>query len=283
MAGGQSPWDEGLEYPADWSPPRIDTSMPHPNRMYNYLVGGKDHFQADRDAAEQLVKARPDTVITVRAVESFTRRAVQKLAEAGIRQFLQMGSAITIANSNDQAASERAPDTRTFIYVADDPISLAHARALLVGRPGPPVTVVGGNFRDPEKILSSPQIADRLDFREPVGLLLFGMLDYIANDRRARRALDFLLDKVPAGSMAALFHVTEVESEEVNNALDEALAQDEIELTPRTAEHVHELVAGYHFIDPGLVPITNWHPDGTGPGPDLAERTAAIGGVILKQ
>jgi hypothetical protein len=280
MAGGQSPWDEG-EY-SDWSPPRIDTSVPHPNRMFNYLVGGKDHFQADRDAAEQLIKARPDTVITARAVEAFTKRAVQKIAEAGIRQFLQMGSAITIANSSDQAVTERAPDTRTFIYVADDPISLAHARALLVGRPGPPVTVVGGNFREPEKVLSAPQITERIDTDRPIGLLLFGMLDYIAGDRRARRALDFLMERIPDGSMVALFHVIEVESDEVNNALDQALAQDEIELTPRSAEHVRELLAGYHFIDPGLVPITDWHPDGTGPGPDLAKRTAALGGVILK-
>jgi hypothetical protein len=280
MVEGHTPWDQ--EIAQNWEPPQIDTSVPHPNRMFNYLIGGKDHFKADRDAAEALIKARPDTIITARAAESFTRRAVRMLAENGIRQFLQLGAAITIANSNDQAAGEGAPDTRTFVYVADDPISLAHARALLVGRPGPPVTVIGGNFREPQDILSRPGLAGKIDFSEPVGLLLFGMLDYISNDRRARRALDYLLDRVVSGSMAALFHVIEVESEEVNNALDKTLAQDQIELTPRTAAHVRELVDGYDFIEPGLVPITNWHPDGTGPGPELAERTAAIGGVIVK-
>ena len=280
MADGHTPWDQ--EIAANWEPPQIDTSVPHPNRMFNYLIGGKDHFKADRDAAEALIKARPDTVITARAAEAFTRRAVRTLAENGIRQFLQMGAAITIANSNDQAAGESAPDTRTFVYVADDPISLAHARALLVGRPGPPVTVIGGNFREPQDILSRPGLIGKLDFDEPVGLLLFGMLDYIASDRRARRALDYLMQRVVSGSMAALFHVVEVESEEVNNALDKTLAQDQIELTPRTAQHVRELVDGYEFIRPGLVPITNWNPDGTGPGPELAERTAAIGGVIIK-
>jgi hypothetical protein len=280
MADGHTPWDQ--EIAQNWEPPQIDTSVPHPNRMFNYLIGGKDHFKADRDAAEALIKARPDTIITARAAESFTRRAVRMLAENGIRQFLQLGAAITIANSNDQAAGESAPDTRTFVYVADDPISLAHARALLVGRPGPPVTVIGGNFREPQDVLSRPGVAGKIDFNEPVGLLLFGMLDYISNDRRARRALDYLLDRVVSGSMAALFHVIEVESEEVNNALDKTLAQDQIELTPRTAAHVRELVNGYEFIDPGLVPITDWHPDGSGPGPELAERTAAIGGIIVK-
>lgn len=281
MVDGHTPWDQELA--SNWEPPQIDTSVPHPNRMFNYLIGGKDHFKADRDAADALIKARPDTVITVRAAEAFTRRAVRKLAEAGIRQFLQMGAAITIANSNDQAAGESAPDTRTFVYVADDPISLAHARALLVGRPGPPVTVIGGNFREPQDILSRPGLITKIDFDQPVGLLLFGMLDYIAADRRARRALDYLMQRVVPGSMAALFHVIEVESEEVNNALDKTLAQDQIELTPRTAQHVQELLDGYEFIDPGLVPITDWHPDGTGPGPELAERTAAIGGVIIKR
>lgn len=281
MADGHAPWDH--EIAQNWEPPQIDTSVPHPNRMFNYLIGGKDHFKADRDAAEALIKARPDTIITARAAESFTRRAVRMLAGNGIRQFLQLGAAITIANSNDQAAGESAPDTRTFVYVADDPISLAHARALLVGRPGPPVTVIGGNFREPQDVLSRPGVAGKIDFDEPVGLLLFGMLDYISNDRRARRALDYLMDRVVSGSMAALFHVIEVESEEVNNALDKTLAQDQIELTPRSASHVHDLVKDYEFIEPGLVPITNWHPDGTGPGPELAERTAAIGGVIIKR
>jgi hypothetical protein len=281
MADGQSPWDQ-RDFGVDWEPPRVDTSVPHPNRMFNYLVGGKDHFQADRDAAEQLIKARPDTVLTVRAVESYTRRAVIALADAGIRQFLQMGQAITIANSNDEVAGRSAPQIRTFVYVADDPISLAHARALLAGRGNPPVTVVGGNFREPEDILSDPRITGGLDLSEPVGLLLFGMLDYISSYRRARRALEFLIGRVAPGSMAALFHVTEVESDEVNNALDSALAQDEIELSPRSESHVRELVAGFEFAEPGLVPIVCWRPDGNGPGPEMAKRTAALGGVILK-
>src|SRR4051794_20163125 len=112
MADGHTPWD--TDFAPNWEPPQIDTSVPHPNRMYNYLIGGKDHFKADRDAAEALIKARPDTIIPARAAESSTRRTVIKLAEAGIRQFMQLGSAITIANSNDQTAGESAPDTHTF-------------------------------------------------------------------------------------------------------------------------------------------------------------------------
>lgn len=281
MTAGQSPWDDALA--AGWEPPRIDTSTAHPNRVFNYLIGGKDHFEADRTAAEALIRARPDTVATARAIDAFTRRATTEIARAGVRQFLQLGTAIAIAGSNDRAAAAAAPDTRLFVYVASDPISLAHARALLVGRPGPAVGVIGGDFREPHRILADPLIAGRLDPHRPVGLLLFGMLDFIASDSRARRALDFLTGHLPAGSMIAFYHVTETESPQLNDALDAALAQKELELTPRDPRHVAELVEGYRLVEPGLVPITRWRPDAPDPHgaarPD--ERVAAVGGVIL--
>lgn len=281
--GPDGPYADDRVLGHDWRPPRLDTSLPHPGRMFNYMIGGKDHFQVDRDAVGLLVKARPDTLITARAVDGFIRRSVVKLAEAGIRQFVQLGQNITIADSSGHEALRATADLRSFVYVADDPVSLAHARALPAGRPGPRVAVVDGDFRDPERILADPRVAGRIDLAEPVGLLLFGMLDFIASDRRARRALDFLLGSAAPGSMAALVHITEVESESVNNALDAALSHNEIELTPRSPAHVRELVAGHRFMDPGLVPIVEWYPDGDdGPGPEMAARTAALGGVIVK-
>ncbi|HEY3867024.1 MAG TPA: SAM-dependent methyltransferase [Actinocrinis sp.] len=266
----------------DWQPPRLDTSLPHPGRMFNYMIGGKDNFRVDRDAVGQLVRARPDTVMTARAKESFIRRSVVALAEAGLRQFIQFGQSITFVGSGGHAALWAAADLRSVVYVADDPISLAHARALLADRPGSPVAVVDGDFRDPERVLADPRVAGRIDPAEPVGLLLFGMLDFIASDRRARRALDYLLRIAAPGSMAAVVHITEVESESVNNAMDAALSRNEIELIPRSPEHVRDLMSGYRFLDPGLVPIVTWRPDpdDDGPGPEMAARTGALGGVI---
>jgi hypothetical protein len=276
------PYADGRSLGHDWQPPRLDTSLPHPGRMFNYMIGGKDNFRVDRDAVELLVKACPDTIITARAVESFIRRSVLALLEAGLRQFVQLGQSITFAENSEHAALRATADLRSFVYVADDPISLAHSRALLAGRRGSPMVVVDGDFRAPERVLADPRVAGRIDPAEPVGLLLFGMLDFIASDRRARRALDFLLRTVAPGSMAAVVHVTEVESESVNNAMDAALSHNEIDLTPRSPAHIRDLVSGYRFLDPGLVPIVAWRPDpdDDGPGPDMVARTAALGGVI---
>ena len=203
---------------SDWDPPEIDPTVPHPFRMYNYLIGGKDHYQADRDAVEVLLRARPDAVISARAVEAFSRRVVRYLAGTGITQFLQLGTAITVANSHDQIAQTVEPTCR-FIYVADDPITLAHARALLVGRPGSDVTVVAGDFRAPERVLADPNVTAHLELDRPVGVLLFGMLDYIRDPRLASEALATLVDWVPPGSMIALQHVQEVGMAEVDASI----------------------------------------------------------------
>lgn len=272
----------------DWDPPVIDPTVPHPFRMYNYLIGGKDNYQADRDAVEVLLRARPDTVISARAVEAFNRRVVRYLAGTGITQFLQLGTAISVANSHDQIARAVAPECR-FVYVADDPITLAHARALLVGRPGSDVTVVQGNFRKPELVLADTSVTEHLDLDRPIGVLLLGMLDYIRDLEQARAALAELAAWVPRGSMIAFQHVEEVGQSDIDEAVDLIMAQDRIELTPRSLEEIACIVGGYELIHPGLVQLPLWRRDDApadppgwddGPGPEMAERAATLGGVI---
>jgi len=273
---------------ADWDPPVIDPTVPHPFRMYNYLIGGKDNYQADRDAVEVLLRARPDTVISARAVEAYSRRVVRFLAGRGITQFLQLGTAISVANSHDQIARAIDPACR-FVYVADDPITLAHARALLVGRPDSDVTVVQGNFRKPELVLADPSVAAHLDLSRPIGVLLLGMLDYIRDREQSRAALAELAAWVPPGSMIAFYHVEEVGQSDIDEAVDLIMAQDRIELTPRSLADIEHIVAGHRLIDPGLVQLPLWRRDDApaeepghddGPGPEMADRAATLGGVI---
>lgn len=280
--------DWSLSIGGDWDPPVIDPTVPHPFRMYNYLIGGKDNYQADRDAVEVLLRARPDTAISARAVEAFNRRVVRFLAGRGITQFLQLGTAITVANSHDQIARAITPTCR-FVYVADDPITLAHARALLVGRPGSDVTVVQGNFRKPRFVLADQSVTEHLDLTQPIGVLLLGMLDYIRDGEQARAALAELAAWVPPGSMIAFQHVEEVGQSEIDEAVDLIMAQDRIELTPRSQAEISAIVAGYELIEPGLVQLPLWrrtdipleekqHDDG--PDETMAERAATLGGVI---
>jgi hypothetical protein len=281
--------DWTISIAGEWDPPVIDPTVPHPFRMYNYLIGGKDNYQADRDAVEVVLRARPDAVISARAVEAFSRRVVRFIAGAGITQFLQLGTAISVANSHDQIARAVDPSCR-FVYVADDPITLAHARALLVGRPGSDVTVVQGNFRKPEHVLADPSVTTHLALDRPLGVLLFGMLDYIRDRDQARAALAELARWVPAGSMIAFQHVEEVGQSDIDEAVDLIMAQEQVELTPRAQQDIEAIVAGYDLIDPGLVQLPNWRRDretppeaedwDDGPGPEMAERAATLGGII---
>ena len=286
--------DWTLSIGADWDPPEIDPTVPHPFRMYNYLIGGKDHYQADRDAVALILRVRPDAVISARAVEAFSRRVIRYLAGAGITQFLQLGTAISVANSHDRIAQDVLTDECRFVYVADDPITLAHARALLVGRPGSDVTVVAGDFREPRRVLADDNVTEHLELDRPIGVLLFGMLDYIREPETAKAALATLVDWVPTGSMIALQHVQEVGMVEIDEAVYLLSAQEKIGLTPRSQEQIHEIVDEFAalLIEPGLVQLPLWRRQDTppddpewddGPGPEMAERAATLGGVIYKK
>jgi S-adenosyl methyltransferase len=285
--------DWSMSIVADWDPPEIDPTVPHPFRMYNYLIGGKDNYQADRDAVAVLLKARPDAVISARAVEAFSRRVVRYLAGAGITQFLQLGTAITVANSHDQIAQDVDPTCR-FVYVADDPITLAHARALLVGRPGSDVTVVAGDFRTPRWMLTDPKVVGHLELDRPVGVLLFGMIDYIRDPEDAKLALATLIDWLPPGSMVAFQHVQEVGVAEIDEGVHLLSAQEKLGLTPRSEEQVAEILTDFAdmLIEPGLVQLPLWRREDAppedetwddGPGPEMAERAATLGGVLHKK
>ena len=284
-------WSESIG--ADWDPPEIDPTVPHPFRMYNYLIGGKDHYQADRDAVAVLLRARPDSVITARAVEAFSRRVIRYMVGAGITQFLQLGTAISVANSHDRIAQTVDPNCR-FVYVADDPITLAHARALLVGRPGSDVTVVAGDFRATRCVLADENVTEHLELDRPLGVLLFGMLDYIREPEAATAALGALIDWVPSGSMIALQHVQEVGMAEIDEAVYLLSAQEQLGLTPRSKEQIHAIVDDFAdlLLEPGLVQLPLWRrpeappedPDwDDGPGPEMAERAATLGGVLYKK
>jgi hypothetical protein len=261
--------------------------------MYNYLIGGKDNYQADRDAVAVLLKARPDAVISARAVEAFSRRVIRYLAGAGITQFLQLGTAITVQNSHDRIAQDVDPSCR-FVYVADDPITLAHARALLVGRPGSDVTVVAGDFRTPRWVLRDPKVVGHLELERPVGVLLFGMIDYIRDPADARAALNTLFDWLPAGSMVAFQHVQEVGVPEIDEGVHLLSAQEKLGLTPRSEEEVAAILGDFAdmLIEPGLVQLPLWRREDAppedptwddGPGPEMAERAATLGGVLYKK
>jgi hypothetical protein len=160
--------------------PDFDTNVPHIARVYDYWLGGKDNFAADREVGDRTLQAYPNLVFSVRANRAFLARTVRFLAaEAGVRQFLDIGTGIPTANNTHEVAQDVAPDCR-IVYVDNDPIVLSHARALLTSKPEGACAYIDADVRTPEKILA--QAADTLDFGQPVALMLFTVLQFVARD-----------------------------------------------------------------------------------------------------
>src|SRR5689334_13930012 len=186
----------------------IDTSKAHPARMYDYLLGGKDHFEADREAIAALMRAVPSARTGARENRAFLGRAVRYLvAEAGISQFLDIGAGLPSANNVHEVAQGLVPSCRV-VYVDNDPIVLAHARALLTSSAEGKTAYIHADLREPEKVLGDPVTRQTLDFSQPIALMLVAVLHFVPDEAQPRRIVDTLLGALPPGSYLAATHVT---------------------------------------------------------------------------
>ncbi|MBA9007065.1 SAM-dependent methyltransferase [Thermomonospora cellulosilytica] len=261
-------------------PVRIDTSRPHPARMYDYYLGGKDNFQADREAAEQAIRGWPALRTAARANRAFLGRAVRFLAgEAGIRQFLDIGTGLPNKDNVHEVAQRIDPACRV-VYVDNDPIVLAHARSLLTSTPEGRTAYVDADLRDPEKILAEARAT--LDFDRPIALMLVAVLHFMPDEYGPRRIVQTLVDELPSGSYVAATHVTSEFSPEVVANAGEAYRRGGIPGQDRGRAEIHDLVfAGLELVEPGLVVCSEWRPDPGGERPAPAE-VACYGGVARK-
>jgi hypothetical protein len=279
-------WDAVLEETENdgHGPTEIDPEVPHPIRMWDYMIGGKDNYESDRAAVRQLLRIWPDVMLIARAAEAFAHRASAWIArDQGLGQFLQMGTAIPIMNSFDGIVRDQLPDAR-FVYVTDDPITAAHARAVLAARaPSNRLHVLRAEFRDAGEVLAQPWLRERLDFTTPMGVLLLGMLDYTRDDMRLRRALEQILDALAPGSPVVVLQYLDFPDPRVGEIVQSLLGDNRAEFTPRSPERINALLEGFELLQPGLVRITSWQPDGNGPGQDLEERCHIVGGVLIKR
>jgi len=281
-AGGTTPWEPRLG--KGWRPPDPPTDLPHPLRMWDYMIGGKDNYQADRDAADHVLKLVPDVLLVSRAGEAFLHRAIAWIAEPeqGLDQFLHLGCFIPTMNSYDGIARTHSPGSR-FVYVTDDQVSAAHARGVLAAqaRGSGEVHALWAEFRDPAPILASPWLHERLDFSRPVGVLLLGMLDYTADEARLSRALAKLRATLAPGSLIVMLHFLEYPNADAGAKAIGSLGPNPFQYTPRPMERVRQLLSDFEFVDPGFVLCTSWRPDEAGPGRELEDRCHIAGGVAI--
>ncbi|MEU7913384.1 SAM-dependent methyltransferase [Microbispora bryophytorum] len=252
----------------DEPPPGIDAGIPNPARMYNYFLGGKDNFAADREAAERVMQVAPEAPALARRNRAFLRRAVRHLvAEAGIRQFVDIGTGLPTEGSVHEVAHEMDPGVRV-AYVDNDPVVLAHSRALLSGTAAATVTVQG-DLRRPEEILADPELRSLIDLAEPVAILLVAVVHFLSDDDKPAELVARLRESVAPGSHLVLTHVTD--EERAGAARDGAAVYRRASsgITLRSREQIHELFDGFQLIEPGLVPLDDWRPDDENP---LARR-----------
>jgi hypothetical protein len=249
--------------PQEDMPAPVNTSVPHIARVYNYWLGGKDHFAADRELAEKFIAADPKVIAGVRANRAFLGRAVHFLAaEAGIRQFLDIGTGIPTASNTHEVAQHAAPDSRV-VYVDNDPIVLAHARALLTSDPPGATDYIDADLRNTGVILA--QAARTLDFSRPVAVMLVGILQCIPDEDDPRGIVAALMDAVPPGSYLAVSHpAADVYAQARAGAalLNEGLASP---IIFRTRAAVARFFDGLELVEPGLVSISQWR-SGVGAG-----------------
>ncbi len=239
--------------------PAFDTSVAHIARVYDYWLGGKDNFAADRAAAEQAIAAYPDIVLSVRANRAFLARAVRYLAgEAGIRQFLDIGTGIPAANNTHEVAQSVAPESRV-VYVDNDPVVLAHARALLTSGPHGVTSYLDADLRDTGRVLSAA--AGTLDFSRPVAVMLMAILQHVDNAAEPYAIVATLLGALPPGSYLALSHpASDIEAEaqgELAKRLNQTMAE---KVTMRDHAQVTRFFDGLELIEPGVVRVPEWRP-----------------------
>ena len=259
----------------------VDGHVPSIARMYDYYLGGKDNFAADRAAADQLLETAPEVVSIARENRAFLGRAVRYLArEAGIRQFLDIGTGLPTRDNVHQVAQREAPDAQV-VYVDHDAVVLAHARALLATDPR--TIVVGGDLLEPEVLLTDPDVRAHLDLGRPVALLLVAILHFISDDDRPYEMVARLREALPPGSHLALSHVVyEHHPEAIERA--EEVYRGFLHRTGharRTSEDVRRFFGDWELVDPGLTYVTGWRSD----GPHRAaapERMWIVGGVACK-
>jgi len=239
--------------------PGFDTSVAHPARIWDYFLGGKDNFAADRVAAQGVLEVMPTMAMVARAGRAFLAAAVHYLATSGgVSQFLDIGTGLPTANNTHEVA-QRASQQARIVYVDNDPIVLSHARALLTSGPDGKTAYVDADIRDTDRILA--EAARTLDFSQPVAVMLLAVLHFVPDADDPYKITSRMLEALPSGSFLALSHASsDIETGLVAAGTERYNQRSAVPITPRSRAQVTRFFDGLDIVDPGVVPLGHWHP-----------------------
>lgn len=263
---------------SEWVPPDIDTERPSPARIYDHFLGGAHNFAVDRHIAEQLRAVYPEVALIAHANRSFLRRAVEFLVDAGVRQFLDIGSGIPTVGHAHDIAQAKAPESR-IVFVDVDPVAVAHSQLMLADNDR--TAVIQEDVRHPEQILGHPHVQQLLDLNQPVAVLLVALLHYVPDPDSHAGILARLTESLVPGSYLVISHATE-DGRDDTAAGKELLGRSGIELTTRTHAQVEDLFAGWELVEPGVVWVPQWRPDSLDDVGGKPESSGVYAGVARK-
>jgi hypothetical protein len=267
----------------DRPPIDLQTDRPHSARVYDYLLGGKDNFPADREVAEADLRANPASRVGPRQNRAFLCRAVRFLAaEAGIRQFLDVGTGIPTSPNTHEVAQGVAPECR-IVYVDNDPIVLAHARARLASSSEGRTQYIDADLREPQRILDSPQLRQTLDLGQPVGLLLFATMHLVPDELDPYGIVARLVDPLVPGSYLALSQITPDFAPEAWERTKEIAGRGGVTMRPRSRTDIARYFTGLEIVEPGLQVVHRWRPDPDENPDEIPDALVSMyGGVARK-
>jgi hypothetical protein len=259
------------ELPAD---SKLDTAVPHSARIWNYWLGGKDNFEVDRAVGDEVIAHIPDIPVGAKSERAFLKRVVRFLVEdVGIRQFLDVGTGLPSADNTHEVAQSLDPRCRV-VYIDNDPLVMVHARALLASAPEGSCGYVEADLREPETILAAAR--QMLDFSQPIGLMLLGVVNHLMDDDVAYGSVAQLVQAMPAGSYLVLTHSTaEIHGEPMLRVMRETTERGGTPIRARTKVELDRFFDGLDLLEPGVVTCSRWRPD---PGSDEPE-VYLFGGV----
>ncbi|GAA2593002.1 SAM-dependent methyltransferase [Winogradskya consettensis] len=261
---------------SETAPPGVNPNVPHSARIYDYWLGGKDNFAADRQVGDAMLQAIPGLRAMAAENRKFVHRAARDLVTGeGLRQFLDIGTGIPTRPNLHEIAQRLAPETRV-IYVDNDPIVLVHARALMVSSEQGRSEYISADIRDPDSILTEKVLQETLDLKQPVGLTLIAILMLLSDDDDPWALVARLRDALPSGSVLAITHPT---ADFNPAAVGEAVASARgagMTLVARTKDEVARFFGDWELLPPGIVPTSAWRPDAPVDNPEATYYWAGV-------